>query len=47
MHCPTRVYRSVWHSALDITFSRISPASGAPTTIVSFDSGFLGPHALV
>ena len=27
--CPSRVYTSVWHSALAMTFTRISPARGA------------------
>ena len=36
---------SVWHSALEITLTRTSPAFGGCTTIVSFVSGSFGPHA--
>jgi len=43
--CPSRVYTSVWHSALAMTFTRISPARGGATTTVSSLSGWLAAHA--
>jgi hypothetical protein len=36
---------SVWHSALEITLTRISPARGGATVTVSCVSGCFGPQA--